>query len=48
MSKVVLYKVISLSLSFSFSEDAYRVDVEVDGEEVGLDIIDTAGQVRHE
>ena len=25
-------------------EDAYRIDVEVDGEVVGLDIIDTAGQ----
>lgn len=30
-----------------FSEDAYRIDVEVDGEGVGLDIIDTAGQVRY-
>jgi small GTP-binding protein len=27
-------------------EDAYRIDVEVDGEVVGLDIIDTAGQVN--
>lgn len=36
-------------LLFSFfsssPEDAYRIDVDVDGEVVGLDIIDTAGQV---
>lgn len=33
---------------FSFSsEDAYRIDAEVDGEAVGLDILDTAGQVRN-
>ncbi len=37
-----------LSLSFSLLvEDAYRIDVEVDGEVVGLDIIDTAGQVSY-
>lgn len=30
---------------FSFPEDAYRIDAEVDGEVVGLDILDTAGQV---
>ena len=29
-----------------FPEDAYRIDAEVDGEVVGLDILDTAGQVR--
>ena len=29
-------------------EDAYRIDVEVDKECVGLDILDTAGQVRSE
>ena len=28
------------------TEDAYRIDAEVDGEVVGLDILDTAGQVR--
>ena len=28
-----------------FTEDAYRIDADVDGEVVGLDIIDTAGQV---
>ena len=27
------------------TEDAYRIDADVDGEVVGLDIIDTAGQV---
>ena len=27
------------------SEDAYRIDAEIDGETVGLDILDTAGQV---
>ena len=27
------------------SEDAYRIDAEIDGEVVGLDILDTAGQV---
>ena len=32
-------------LLFLLTEDAYRIDVEVDGEVVGLDIIDTAGQV---
>ena len=26
------------------SEDAYRIDAEIDGEVVGLDILDTAGQ----
>lgn len=29
------------------AEDAYRIDVEVDKECVGLDILDTAGQVRN-
>ena len=29
----------------SLPEDAYRIDAEVDGEVVGLDILDTAGQV---
>jgi len=28
------------------TEDAYRIDAEIDGEVVGLDILDTAGQVR--
>ena len=32
-------------LLFLLAEDAYRIDVEDDGEVVGLDIIDTAGQV---
>ena len=27
------------------AEDAYRIDAEIDGEVVGLDILDTAGQV---
>lgn len=35
----------SLSLPLFSSEDAYRIDAEVDGEVVGLDILDTAGQV---
>lgn len=26
-------------------EDAYRIEANVDGEQVGLDILDTAGQV---
>ena len=26
------------------SEDAYRIDADIDGEVVGLDILDTAGQ----
>ena len=44
----------SLPLSFSLfsppllplplTEDAYRIDAEIDGEVVGLDILDTAGQ----
>lgn len=32
-------------LIFSLSEDAYRIDADVDGDVVGLDILDTAGQV---
>lgn len=31
--------------TFIVSEDAYRIDAEIDGEVVGLDILDTAGQV---
>lgn len=27
------------------SEDAYRIEADIDGETVGLDILDTAGQV---
>ena len=33
-------------MTLSSLEDAYRIDAEVDGEVVGLDILDTAGQVR--
>jgi small GTP-binding protein len=28
----------------SLTEDAYRIDADIDGEVVGLDILDTAGQ----
>ena len=35
-----------ISVVYLSIEDAYRIDVDVDGEVVGLDIIDTAGQVR--
>lgn len=35
-----------MSMCLSPPEDAYRIDAEVDGEVVGLDILDTAGQVR--
>ena len=34
-------------ITYILPEDAYRIDVEVDGEGVGLDIIDTAGQVKY-
>ena len=27
-------------------EDAYRIEADIDGETVGLDILDTAGQVQ--
>ena len=30
--------------SLPLTEDAYRIDAEIDGEVVGLDILDTAGQ----
>ena len=39
-----IYFSFSLSLSLSPTEDAYRIDAEIDGEVVGLDILDTAGQ----
>ncbi len=29
---------------FPYTEDAYRIDAEIDNEVVGLDILDTAGQ----
>ena len=29
-----------------FVEDAYHMDTELDGEVIGIDIVDTAGQVR--
>ena len=32
------------SLSLISTEDAYRIDAEIDNEVVGLDILDTAGQ----
>ena len=33
---------------FPFSLDqTYRLDIKVDGEAVGLEIVDTANQVRH-
>ena len=35
---------LSLFLSLCLTEDAYRIDAEIDGEVVGLDILDTAGQ----
>ena len=31
--------------TLTHTEDAYRIDAEIDGEVVGLDILDTAGQV---
>jgi GTPase KRas protein len=33
-----------VSICLYSAEDAYRIDAEVDGEVVGLDILDTAGQ----
>ncbi len=42
---VCCYCCYSVFVCFLFIEDAYRIDVDVDGEVVGLDIIDTAGQV---
>lgn len=35
----------SLPLTHVTSEDAYRIEADIDGETVGLDILDTAGQV---
>ena len=36
----------NVSICLYSAEDAYRIDADVDGEVVGLDILDTAGQVR--
>lgn len=33
-----------ISALFFSAEDAYRIDADIDGEVVGLDILDTAGQ----
>ena len=41
---VVRLKVLSCNDFFLVSEDAYRIDADIDGEVVGLDILDTAGQ----
>ena len=44
-SVLVLF-ILCIAVLSTCPEDAYRIDVEVDKECVGLDILDTAGQVR--
>ena len=44
--KILYATLMSVRMCLSPPEDAYRIDAEVDGEVVGLDILDTAGQVR--
>ena len=40
-----MHNLVGIMYSY-FVEDAYHMDTELDGEVIGIDIVDTAGQVR--